>query len=540
MNDGANCRLVKRTPVPSPRVLLVGPYDPHCGEYTFLAPPLGVWRLQGFLSARGVFAEVFDPNLKPECCEEDFRAVLHSRHWDVIGISTTGMTLRYDLRLAHVARALYPASILVAGGMEATFNPERMFTAGPFDLVILGEGEQPLVALCERLRQGESLDRLAGTVVINRAGKLQRHPARAMTAAELGDSIFHIPYHRMPYGSYWRRLEAALDVDDVPYKAQREAKLAEIRSVRLITLNYCPMGCTFCSSTNFLNEAQGGTAPIARLSAEECLQMIGKIVAAHPDVRTIIFQDDIFAFTSDKRLLPLCEAIVAAKVAGQLPRELSFISTNRIDAMNTERLLAMRAAGFRVLGFGIENFSRTVLSEFHKGQIYRHIEPVLREALALGITPFLDLILTSPRSTLEDLSQTVCQAHRWIRAGCEIGIYPYVIPFSGAALSKDPALKIQTAYEVQRVPGTSVEWAQPAKILPLDPQTRAAILEIERNVTAAIRASRRRHLPSRERSLLWIHHAIPILRSFGALGPAERTGERAHERLTDAPLCAVS
>ena len=31
----------------APRILLIGPYDPHCGEYTFLAPPLGVWRLAG-------------------------------------------------------------------------------------------------------------------------------------------------------------------------------------------------------------------------------------------------------------------------------------------------------------------------------------------------------------------------------------------------------------------------------------------------------------------------------------------------------------
>ena len=38
----------------SPRVLLIGPYDPHCGEYTFLAPPLGVWRLAGVLESAGV------------------------------------------------------------------------------------------------------------------------------------------------------------------------------------------------------------------------------------------------------------------------------------------------------------------------------------------------------------------------------------------------------------------------------------------------------------------------------------------------------
>ena len=40
----------------APRVLLIGPYDPHCGEYTFLAPPLGVWRLAGVLRSAGIHA----------------------------------------------------------------------------------------------------------------------------------------------------------------------------------------------------------------------------------------------------------------------------------------------------------------------------------------------------------------------------------------------------------------------------------------------------------------------------------------------------
>ena len=169
-----------------------------------------------------------------------------------------------------------------------------------------------------------------------------------------------------PTRAYWERLEKAYRVGALPTKAAREARLAEIRSVRLITLNYCPMGCTFCSSTNFLHEAQGSVAGIARLDADECVRMLERIVAAHPGVRTVIFQDDIFVFTQDRRVLPLCERIVAAKESGALPRALQFISTNRVDAMTRERLTAMRRAGFRVLGFGIENFSRNVLREFNK------------------------------------------------------------------------------------------------------------------------------------------------------------------------------
>jgi radical SAM superfamily enzyme YgiQ (UPF0313 family) len=519
MDDGHAIRHRLTKPIPDPRVLLIGPCDPTCGEYTFLAPPLGVWRLQGFLAGHGITAEVFDPNLRPLELAQDLNGILHSGRWDVIGVSTTGMTLQYDLSLAHAARAACPDAIIVAGGMEATFNPERMFSSGPFDLVMLGEGEHPMLALCERLRRNDSLHGIAGTVSINASGALERLAARAMSAAELKESIFMVPYQRMPYESYWRRLESAYGVGDLPYKAQREARLAEIRSVRLITLNYCPMGCAFCSSTNFLHHAQGSTAAISRLTADECLEMIGKIVAAHPGVRTVIFQDDIFVFTNDKRVLPLCRAIVAAKARGDLPRDLSFISTNRIDAMTPERLEAMRAAGFRVLGFGIENFSRNVLTEFNKGRIFRHIEPALNGALAIGITPFLDLILTSPRSTIGDLAETVRHAERWIRAGCEIGIYPYVVPFSGAALSNDPELRAQTIYETRRVPGTGIEWSQAVKILPFDPLTREAILTIERRVAEAISESSQRHLPSRDRSLLWIRHAIPVLRSLGERVP---------------------
>ena len=501
--------------------MLVGPYDPNCGEFTFLAPPLGVWRLQGFLESRGIHVRVFDPNLRPEQIQTEFASMLRSVEWDVIGISTTGMTLQYDLSLAHAARAARPEAVIIAGGMEATFAPKLMFATGPFDMVVSGEGEHPLLQICERLMAGGSLEGISGTAVVRNDGELQVFHGKAMDTEHLTEAIFAIPYERMPYESYWDRLETAYGVSKLPYKARREATLAEIRSVRLITLNYCPMGCTFCSSTNFLHHAQGGIANIARLSADDCIKMMEKIVAAHPTVRTIIFQDDIFVFTNDKRVVPLCEGIVAAKARGSLPDYLQFISTNRIDAMTPERLAAMRKAGFRVLGFGIENFSRNVLEEFNKKHIYRHIEPVLEEALRLGITPFLDLILTSPRAQLADLSETVRQAYRWILAGCEIGIYPYVIPFSGAAMSNDPELRQQTIYQKKQIPGTAITWSQPTKILPLDAVTREAILQIEANFKLDLESNEQRHLPSRTRSLLWIRHAIPVLRQLGELMPDE-------------------
>ena len=501
----------------SPNVLLIGPYDPQCGEYTFLAPPLGVWRLAGVLSAGGFTAQVFDPN----CCEgtpqHALERELRSGRWDVVGVSTTGMTLRYDLELAHLVRRVLPQTLIIAGGMEATFRPELIFELGPFDLVVLGEGERPLLELLTRFQAREPLGGIAGTVERTAEGRLISLPQRALNRQELRDAIFNIPYAKMPYAAYWERLESAYRVGALPSKAAREAHLAEIRSVRLITLNYCPMGCTFCSATNFLHEAQGSVASIARLDADECLSMIERIVGTHPRVRTIIFQDDIFCYTRDQRILPLCEGIVAAKRSGRIPAHLQFISTNRIDAMSVERLGAMRRAGFRVLGFGIESFSHRVLGEFNKAQIHRHIEPMLSAALDLEVTPFLDLILSSPRSSMADVAETLREGFRWLRRGCEIGMYPYVIPFSGAALAKDPSLAPHVQYARREVAGTAISWQQPAKILPMDPAVAQVILRLERSFETALHALETdvAHLPSRVRSLLWIACSLPIMEEQG-------------------------
>ena len=424
----------------APRVLLLGPSDPLCGEYTFLSPPLGVWRLAGVLEAAGFHARVFDPNCCTGSPEQAFDRLLRRASWDVVGISTTGMTLRYDLSLAHRARLANPDALLIAGGMEATFDPETVLRLGPFDMAVLGEGERPLLEIVQRLERRSTLDGIPGTARRNEAGTLVRCSQPALNRDELRDAVFRIPYERMPYRAYWKRLAKASAVRRLPFKADREARLAEIRSVRLITLNYCPMRCTFCASTNFLNAAQGSVARIGRLDAEECLTMVRRIAEAYPDLSTIIFQDDIFVFVSDDRILPLCAGLVAAKRRSEIPQALRFISTNRIDAMTPERLMAMREAGFEVLGFGIESFSRGVLREFNKERIHDHIEPTLRRALDLGITPFLDVIMTSPRCSLEDLAENVRQAYRWVVAGCEVGMYPYVIPFLGAAMASDPTL----------------------------------------------------------------------------------------------------
>lgn len=540
-----------RTPLNrAANILLIGPFDPQSGEYTFLSPPLGVWRLCGYLNRHGHHAEVFDPN---NCVEEpaaELRALLGERRWDVIGSSTTGMTLRFDLELCNIARRQQPNALLVAGGMEATFAPALVSQLGGFDLVVLGEGEKPLLEIARRLQAGEALLGIESTAVPLCNGDVHRVHGYALDYDEFRASAMQTPYSDMPFEDYWQRLEQAYAIDALGEKAAREARLSEIRSVRIATLNYCPMACTFCSSTNFLHEVQGKVAKVTRLDADDCLEMIDRVLLAQPGVRTIIWQDDIFVFANDKRIKPLCEGIIRGKRDGRFPHHLKFISTNRIDAMTAERLKIMKQAGFSVLGFGVESFSRNVLAEFNKAQIYKHIDNNLSAALKLGLKPFLDLIMSSPRCSIEDIHTTVVRAHHWLLQGCEIGLYPYIIPFSGSAMSNDPTLKRHTIRESISVAGTNIVWQQPQKILPIDSTARSLICAVESrfNRRLEVISADVEHMPSRIRSLIWIESALPLLAEQGlpipdvnhitAMIDSHRDSSRSYTPAADAPASA--
>jgi len=118
---------------------------------------------------------------------------------DVIAWSTTGMTLRSIWSLRILARRMAPKALIVAGGMEATFRPELMFELGPFDLVVLGEGERPSwnsPRACVRARR-----RAASAARPNALPMARRFSCRSarLRAPSCGDAIFSTPYEKMPY-----------------------------------------------------------------------------------------------------------------------------------------------------------------------------------------------------------------------------------------------------------------------------------------------------------------------------------------------------
>src|SRR3989338_2770740 len=82
---------------------------------------------------------------------------------DVIGISCMFSTLWPLTRtLAERVRARCPGALLVLGGEHGTAVPEHVLAASPFDVVVLGEGEETIVSLLRARAAGAPLRGVAG------------------------------------------------------------------------------------------------------------------------------------------------------------------------------------------------------------------------------------------------------------------------------------------------------------------------------------------------------------------------------------------
>lgn len=490
------------------RVLLVGPYDPFKGEFSFNAPPLGVWRICGFLKNYGIDCQVFDPNLHAdsysalESCLTEFTPA-------VIGFSMTSLTLPYDLALVHLAKKKCPEAICIGGGIGATFEAETVFANSPVDYCIMGEGELTLLHVCQSLEQQGRIEASAVPGMIYRvAGELKKNPNPGLTYDLFKNATDSLPYKDMPISAYWEKMLASVNGEKLSKEAKAE-RLRDIHSVRLMTSNYCPMQCTFCSYTDFLNTANSGcTVKVVRLSSQDIMEMVKKISRLYLDIRTLIFQDDMFVHKGDDRIIALFEEMAKCRKNGTIPEDITFIASCRVDCMNPAYLAPMRQAGFRLIGYGIESFSRNILREYGKENIHDRITEVLDATLRAGIKPFIDIILVSPYSQMEDVIYTLNKCMEYIDKGCECAINPSVMPLAGSKMAEDPALQGLIKYREVEIPRTGLTLKRGVSIQPKNVLLQDFLATVEQGqrkyfhyFTTEFGVA---HFPSRLRSLLFI------------------------------------
>ena len=280
------------------------------------------------------------------------------------------------------------------------------------------------------------------------------------------------------------------------------------------------MGCTFCSATNFLHEAQGSVAPDRPARCGRmCCTMIERIVAAHPTRAHHHFPGRhlrLHARTS--AILPLCEAHRRREARGRIPSHLQFISTNRIDAMTSSGWAPCGAPASACWASGSRSFSRERAGRVQQGADPSPHRADADAALDVGVTPFLDLILSSPRATLEDVAET-------LRAGLPLaaaGLRDRHVPVCHSVLGRRvrAGSDARAAHDHARravSPARHLRGSSPRRFCPIDPAVARC------HPAAGAQSSKRRCTPLKQR---WPTCRRACARCCGFCVPADHGGAR--------------
>lgn len=395
------------------KVLLVAPSTKDdLFQHRWVTPNLGLWRIASFLGSRGYYCEVYDCNNPSNIVS--FADLIKSSNWDIIGFSVLIATEEYDIAKIVETKKLSPDSLLIAGGNGAALNYQLLLDKTPIDMVVLAEGEYPLLDLCEE----KSWQDIEGIVF--------RKHAKILTDEDYWEISKDLDVESMRAEKYWEKTASL-------YK---EPNYDEINTFRLFTANYCPMGCAFCTLTLWKKHASGCHVPVVQLSPEQIIELVKRVVGAYKDIRQIFFvTDDFFLISGQGERF--CELVIKEKAKKLLPENLKFICLTNITKVNRDNLRLMVQAGFRVLSIGVESTSQFVLDSLNKKQTESQIWEVTEQILEAGIKPYYTVLLFTPYCRVEDLLYDLKGFRKLSEMGAGLSLEPYLIPLPGTLLAED-------------------------------------------------------------------------------------------------------
>jgi hypothetical protein len=286
----------------------------------------------------------------------------------LVGLSVNHHNRLSSLLLARRLRAADPALQIVFGGPACFNRRERGGEAFPkdcFDYLVVGEGEQTLVELLARHRQGRDVRGLPG-VVVNDGRRLSELTPRP-----------------------------PLDLRQVAFPTFEEFDLASYRDFRLglITGRGCVGRCAFCNDHALMGRFRQRPAEAVVDEIEHHLR------------RNHVRRFDL------KDLACNCNVRQLERLADLLLDRRLRISweSQAIPMMNLRPplLRKLRRAGCRTLIYGLEAGSDPVLKGMNKYFTAAEAQQVIRWTAEAGIGAVVNVMVGFPGETDRELDQTL-------------------------------------------------------------------------------------------------------------------------------------
>jgi len=365
-----------------------------------LVPP-GVTLLSRILKNHGFAVDVFDttdygldlakdyeklteetlgvrpsPHRKLKNTERDVWADLaekvNSFQPNLIAMSCTESTFLLGIEvIKHISHRNSRDMPVILGGSFATFAPARALDFPEIDIVCVGEGEGPLLELCQRMEQGEPYHDVAGLSFRDRFGMVRQNPPPPAVNLDENPTNFD------------------LGLFD-PERLVRPMAGSLYRMAPVETIRGCVYHCAFCNSRN-----TGSRKKSMGKVREECL-----FYKEYHGVEYMFFWADTFLMMSARELDEFYEMYQDVN--------LPFWVQTRVETITDWRLKKLKDVGLHRIAFGIENghekFRQKVIQkEFSNDEAVRKLEITA----AMGVTYNTNNMVGYPHETREIAMETV-------------------------------------------------------------------------------------------------------------------------------------
>lgn len=400
-------------------VLLVRPPARHhvtiFPQKTF---PLGLISIAAALRAEGVSVSLVDGFEGLDLLEivEEARRIGPR----VVGIG--GMTAHaYDaMALAELLKAALPGVLVLAGGIHFSAVPDESLRLCPaIDLVVVGEGEDTMVALCQRLAAvgpaadwRATLHDLPGVAFLSGDGPPLRpdgtpHPDRPLHRAAPRPLIADLG--RLPAPAFDLLHPERYRLRPIPWR-----DMAMIESSR-----GCPYTCTYCHTTRFW-QSRWRPRPVEAVLDD--LSWVRNRMGR----RGIALADDSFATRRD-RIVALCEGVL------QRGLDVKLWAQCRVDDLYRARDLfpLMKRAGFYGLLIGFESGDQSSLDRWDKSasaEQARALAPALAAHFEAVIGTFFLGDLPTRAETFAQVRRFVDEVQVDIFIESPLTLFPPTIP----------------------------------------------------------------------------------------------------------------
>lgn len=326
------------------KVVFVNP--PTDSEYP--KPPLGLLQVATACQEAGHDVRILDADLLKLSPMDIVDVVADA---DIVGLTALTPTYPMASRIACLLKAETGVRTMI-GGVHASIFPETLRDTGLWDIVVVGEGEAVVAADAMSLNGIFTWPSLSYTDI-------------PTPDYSLLDVSAYLP--RYPHGAR------------TPWTAVH-------------TSRGCPFQCTFCSKAVFGSKYRA-------MPADRLCGLLRTLVEVH-GIRDITFYDDEFTL-DNRRLSMLCLGLEIDQY------DLTWTCEARVDMVNYQQFEMMKAAGCRLIYFGLESGNQDILNTLRKNTTLEQARSAVALCHEAGIQAAAYFMLGAPGETMQSIQDTL-------------------------------------------------------------------------------------------------------------------------------------